>query len=144
MPKSVIEPVPATRERQSPGNFDSESVIAQKNVADSGNQNSRSSAADPIVVLAGGRGSTSSSVEEEAVARLPHQADIASRIVVDDDTNMNLAFVVLLDGFDNRRLARERDVHDVAACRDAAGRGFQALFRSPSARRKLRDRLLVF
>ena len=43
--------------------------------------------------------------EEEAVARLAHHSQVASRIVIHDHRQVGLAFVVLLDAFDGCGLA---------------------------------------
>jgi hypothetical protein len=44
---------------------------------------------------------------------LPHHAELAAGVVVDDDSQLYAVVEVLLDGFDHRDLAGQRDVHDV-------------------------------
>ena len=60
------------------------------------------------------------SVEEEAMARLAQQTEVAARIVVEDERQMNRAFVVLLDGLDDGGLAGQEQIHDVTAARARA------------------------
>src|SRR5215472_9544074 len=49
------------------------------------------------------------------MARLPQQAEVFSRIVLNDDGNMNSIFEVLLHGFDDGDPATQRHIEDVAA-----------------------------
>src|ERR1700726_4008140 len=48
------------------------------------------------------------------MTRLAHKAHIFSRIVIQDDTNVVLALIILFDTFDSRSLAGQGNVHYVA------------------------------
>src|SRR5207237_9409679 len=53
--------------------------------------------------------------EEEPVAELPVQAQVAARVVVGDDRQRDPSLHVLLDRLDHRGPARQRQIEDVAA-----------------------------
>ncbi len=67
------------------------------------------------------------------MARLAEQTEVAARVVVEHQRQMDRAFVVLLDGIDDGGLAGEEQIHGVTAARarakpDArAGRQLDAL-----------------
>jgi len=92
-------------------NFNSEGVIAQKYVSDSGDEN----------LVRFGRGGVADVTqrfnfvrsEEEAVARLSHQTNVSPGIIIYDHTDVNFSLVILLDGFDDGGLTCKRDVQDV-------------------------------
>ncbi len=66
--------------------------------------------------------------EKEAMAGLARETEIASGILVDHDGDVHLVLVVLLDGLDGGDLAREKQVHGVAAALRGCNRT-----RSPTA-----------
>ncbi len=86
----------------------------QKNVADSGDQ-------DPLRFGGGrflfffGDGLHFGGRKEKSVAGLAHQADVPAGIFVHHDANVQLAFVILLNGFDGGDFAFEREIENIAA-----------------------------
>ncbi|HEY6392794.1 MAG TPA: hypothetical protein VIX89_16055, partial [Bryobacteraceae bacterium] len=45
---------------------------------------------------------------------LPHHSQVFARIVVEHHGQMQLAFIILFDGFDERSLPSQREVEDIA------------------------------
>src|SRR5262249_33967523 len=80
-----------------------ESVVAEKDVSDAGNQN-HSNALHFIEGV------------EKTVTRLALKSEVFSRVVLNHHRNMCAIFKILFDGFDNRCAAGEHDVENVASC----------------------------
>jgi hypothetical protein len=99
---------------QAPCDLNPEAVIAEKDISDSGHKNPGHIAASGLDLGTLRDGFNLVGVEEEAVSRLPHQADVPAGIIVDDNTKVNFSFIVLLDGLDDGSLIRQRNIHDVA------------------------------
>src|SRR5271155_388709 len=96
------------------GDCDSETIVTEKNVADSGDQ-------DPLrfdgmrFLVFFGEGFHFRGREEKTVAGLAHQADVSAGIFVHDDADVQLALVILFDGFNGGDFAIEREIENVAA-----------------------------
>ena len=90
--------------RQPPRDLDAEAVVAQKDIADAGDQDARRSCGFDLL-----------DAKEEAVAGLAQHTQIFAGIVIEHDGKMNLALVILLDAFDDADLAGQREIQDVAA-----------------------------
>src|SRR5580700_1052282 len=95
--------------------FDAESVITEENVSNTGDENACALNLAPRTGFSGRQGLDLIGIEEKPMARLSEQSQIPSGIIIEHDANMNLAFVVLLDAFDDGNLPGKCDVHDVTA-----------------------------
>jgi len=58
-----------------------------------------------FVIVAGSQRLNFLRSKEKTVARLAQHANISTWIIIDDDTEMNLALVILLDRLNDRSLA---------------------------------------
>src|SRR5277367_3963538 len=96
------------------GDCDSETIVTEKNVADSGDEDALGSDGGRFLLVFG-EGFHFSGREEKPVAGLAHQADVPAGIFVYHDANVQLALVILFDGFDGGDLAIEREIENVAA-----------------------------
>ena len=95
--------------------FDAKAVIAEKDVADAGDQNARLLRASSAGFVPRRKRFDFRRIEEKAMARLSQQSQVASRIIVQHDTDMRLAFVVLFHALDGRDLSVQRDVENISA-----------------------------
>src|ERR1700722_9694222 len=89
---------------KTPDHFHSESVVAQKDIANAGDQNAGRS---KRLHFFGG--------EKEPMTGLAQHAQILPGIVLQHHSQVKLALVILLDGFDERRSAIQRQIENIAA-----------------------------
>jgi hypothetical protein len=47
-------------------------------------------------------------IEKEAMTRLAHETQVAAGIVIEHNANVALAFIILLNAFDGRKLPLQR------------------------------------
>ena len=69
---------------ESAGDFDAETIVSQKNIADSGDEDLFSFPLAAVLPFFDATGSISFRRKEKTMARLPHQADVPAGIVVDE------------------------------------------------------------
>ena len=84
--------------------FHTESVVAEEDVADAGNEDGWFLHGGDLREIIGREWLDFFRVEEEAMAGLTKQAHILARVVVENYADVLLAFVILFDAFDGGNL----------------------------------------
>ena len=101
--------------------FHSKAVISEKDVSDTGDQYACAGALRLRLFVVRGQQLYLRRIEEKAMTGLTHHSQIASRIIIEHDTYVALALVVLFDALDGRDLPLERDIQNVASASAGAG-----------------------